>query len=47
MAARKKGTSKIGDEAEHPQNPVKKPTPLGTDLALTLSTTQGKPLDLS
>jgi hypothetical protein len=47
MAARKKGTSKIGDEAEHPQEPSMKPTPLGPDLALTLATNQGKPLALS
>jgi hypothetical protein len=47
MAARKKGPSKIGDEAEHPKKPVKKPTPLGTDPALTLPTSKGKSLSLT
>ena len=46
MAARKKGPSRTGEETGQGQKPVKKPTPIGTDLALTLTTTEGKPLDL-
>ena len=46
MAARKKGPLKTGDEADRPQKPVKKPTPLGTDRALKLPTAKGKSLDL-
>jgi hypothetical protein len=47
MAARKKGPPRVGDEAEPSEKPVKKPTPLGPELALTLPTTQGKALELS
>ena len=47
MAARKKGPPRVGDEADPSEKPVKKPTPLGPELALTLPTTQGKALELS
>ena len=47
MAARKKGPSKTGEETGQAEKAVKKPTPIGPDLALSLTTTQGKPLDLS
>jgi hypothetical protein len=47
MAARKKGPSKSGEEAGQDEKAVKKTTPIGPDLALILTTTEGKPLDLS
>src|SRR3954470_10775274 len=47
MAARKKGPPRVGDEADPSEKPVKRPTPLGPELALTLPTTQGKALELS
>jgi hypothetical protein len=47
MAARKKGPSRTGDETGQAEKVVKKPTPIGPDLALSLTTTEGKPLDLS
>ena len=47
MAARKKGPSKTGEETGQAEKAVKKPTPIGPDLALSLTTTEGKPLDLS
>src|SRR4051812_8409754 len=47
MVARKKRTTSSQDEAGPGQKPLKKPTPLGPELALILPTTQGEPLDLS
>ena len=47
MAARKKGPSRIEDEGGQTQKPVKKPTPLGTDKALTLPSSKGRTLALS
>jgi hypothetical protein len=45
MAARKKGPAKT--EAETGRESMKKPTPLGTDPALTMPTSKGKALDLT
>ena len=47
MAARRKRTT--GDQEGEPQGPksAKKPTPLGTDTALTLPTSKGKSLGLT
>jgi hypothetical protein len=47
MVARKKATTSSQAEASHEQKPVKRMTLLGTDLALTLPTSQGGSLDLS
>src|SRR4051812_44118743 len=47
MGARKKRTRSSQAEAGPGQEPVKKPTPLGPELALSLPTAQGKSLDLS
>src|SRR3954454_1882418 len=47
MVARRKPTPTEQHKAGQGQKPVKKPTPIGPELALILPTTQGKPLDLS
>src|SRR4051794_38025155 len=47
MVARRKPTPAEQVEAGQGQKPVKKPTPIGPELALSLPTTQGKSLGLS
>jgi hypothetical protein len=47
MAARKKAPSKADADAGPKQNPAKKPTPLGTDSALTMTTSEGGSIVLS
>jgi hypothetical protein len=47
MVARKKRTTSSQAEPSQGQRPIKRATPLGTDLALTLPTSKGKSLDLS
>src|SRR5262245_55493468 len=47
MVARKKRTTSTQAEAGRGQEHVKKPTPIGPELALSLPTTQGDSLDLS
>ena len=47
MAARKKQPTADESRAESGQKPVKKPTPLGTDPALTLPTSRGESIVLS
>ena len=47
MAARKKRTPPGHGEAGHDQKPAKKPTPLGSDPALTMTTSKGEPAVLT
>jgi hypothetical protein len=47
MAARKKCTPPSQGEAGHDPKPAKKPTPLGTDPALTMTTLKGKSVVLT
>src|SRR3954451_22263748 len=47
MVARKKQTPAEQHKTGQGQKPIKKPTPIGPELALSLPTAQGKSLDLS
>src|SRR3954453_3951806 len=47
MVARRKSTPAEHTAAGQGEKPVKKPTPIGPELALNLPTAQGKSLDLS
>ena len=46
MAKRKRAAARTTDQGAHPDAP-KRPTIVGTDLALTMPTPQGRSLDLS